>query len=278
MHTLLKLLGGLVAGYAAVLLLAWRFQDRLAFPAPRLSLPEPSAHGLADGRRVAVTTSDGITLRGWYLPPAPPPTAAPSAPGLLWFGGNAETVAGVAPVLRALRPRGVALLALDYRGYGASEGRPSEPGIYRDAEAAWEFLAAQPEIDARRIAVYGRSLGTAPALHLATARDIRAVVLEAPFTSARAMARHHYPLLPAAILRLRLDNLTRARALRAPLLVVHGSDDVVVPVAMGRAVAAAGSARELVVVAGAGHNDLFATAGGAYRDRVLAFLEATLHD
>lgn len=278
MATLLKLLLGAGVGYAVLLLLAWRFQDRLAFPAPRTALPEPAARGLAGGRRVAVATSDGITLRGWYLPPAPPPVAPQRAPGLLWFGGNAETVAGVAPLLSSLRPPGVGLLALDYRGYGTSDGTPSEAGLYRDADAAWAFLAAQPDIDPTRIAVFGRSLGTAPALHLATSREVRAVVLEAPFTTARAMARHHYPFFPSGIVRLRLDNLERARALRAPLLVVHGSADGVVPVTMGRAVAEAGSAREFSVVEGAGHNDLFFVGGTAYRDRILAFLEATLRD
>lgn len=274
MSGVLKLLIGAAMGYAALLVLAWRFQDRLAFPAPRGALPDPVARGFPAGRRVAVTTTDGVVLRGWYLPP-PRPTGTRQA-AVLWFGGNAETVADLAPMLRALRPPDAAVLMLDYRGYGASDGSPTEAGLYRDAEAAWAFLAAQPDIDPARIGIYGRSLGTAPALYLATSRPVRALVLEAPFTSARAMARRHYPFLPPAILRLRLDNLARARTLRTPLLVVHGSADAVVPAAMGRAVAEAGSARELVVVEGAGHNDLFDRAGTAYRDRIRDFLATTL--
>jgi dipeptidyl aminopeptidase/acylaminoacyl peptidase len=270
MVILLKLVVGVVLAYGAVVALAWAFQDRIAFPAPRQYLPDPTQRGLPDARLVAVETSDGVTLRGWYLPPRPAPQA--TAPGLLWFPGNAETVASLAPLIRELRPPGIGMLILDYRGYGESSGTASEAGLYRDAEAGWAFLASQPGIDRSRIAVYGRSLGTVAALHVATVRQVRVVVLHAPFTSARDLARRHYWYLPRAILRLRLDNLERARRLRAPLLVIHGTADGIVPFAMGRAIAEAGHARELVAVTGAGHNDLHEVAGDQYREKVHAFL------
>ena len=205
-----------------------------------------------------------------YLPPRPAPSQP--APGLVWFPGNAETVASLAPVVRELRPPGVGVLILDYRGYGESSGTPSEAGLYRDAEAAWGYLASRPDIDRARIAVYGRSLGTVAALDVAVTRRVRAVVLDAPFTSARDLARLHYWYLPRSLLRLDLDNLERARRLRAPLLVFHGTVDAVVPIAMGRAVAAAGHAREFVAVAGAGHNDLHEVAGDRYTGTFLRFL------
>jgi fermentation-respiration switch protein FrsA (DUF1100 family) len=271
---LLKLLAGALIAYGAVLVLAWAFQERIAFPALRRFLPDPVPLGLADARVVEIGTGDGVTLRGWYLPPRPAP--ALTAPGLLWFPGNAETVASLAPLIRELRPPGVGMLILDYRGYGESGGKVTEAALYRDAEAAWGYLASQPQIDRARIAVYGRSVGTAPALHVAVTRATRAVVLHAPFTSARELARVHYWYLPRALLRLELDNLDRARRLRAPLLVFHGTADGIVPFAMGRAVAEAGHARELVAVAGAGHNDLHDVAGDRYRDKLHAFLGAAL--
>ena len=274
--TVLKLAAGALAGYGLVVLLAWRFQERLAFPAPRGPLPEPARHGLSGGRRVTAVTSDGVTLRGWYVPPHPPPAAGARAPGLLWFTGNAETVGALAPVLRELRPPGVGVVVLDYRGYGTSDGRPTEAGIYRDAEAAWDLLLSQPEIDPARVAVYGRSLGSAPALHLAATKPVRAVVLDWPFTTAREVARVHYRFVPAFVLRLELDNLRRARSVTAPLLVLHGTADAIIPFRMGRAVAEAGSARELVAVEGAGHNDVYYAAGQRYRDKVHGFLAATL--
>jgi fermentation-respiration switch protein FrsA (DUF1100 family) len=256
MILLLKLLAGGLVAYSVVVLLAWYFQERIAFPAPRQFLPDPAQRGLADARLVEVETSDGVKLRGWYVPPRPAPPA--TAPGLVWFPGNAETVASLAPLIRELRPPGVGMLILDYRGYGESSGKPTEAGSIGTPRRVG-FLAAQPEIDRSRIAVYGRSLGAALALHVAVTRRVRAVVLHAPFTSARELADRHYWYLPRRILRLELDNLDRARRLRAPLLVIHGTADGIVPFAMGQAVAEAGHAARSG--AGAGHNDLHEVAG-----------------
>ena len=225
---------------------------------------------------VEVTTEDGITLRGWYLPPDPPPGRGSRAPGLIWFYGNFETIGGIAPILREFRPPGIGMLVLDYRGYGRSEGSPTERGVYRDAAAAWDFLTARPEIDTTRIALYGRSIGSAVALYLATERTVRAVVLESAFTSGKAMAEEHYAPLPSVLVQLELDNLERARQLTVPLLVFHGSDDRIAPIEMGRAVAEAGGAEEFFVLQGAGHNDTYTVGGTPYRDRLHAFLREHL--
>lgn len=267
--TLLRVAVGLLIVYGLIVILAWRYQERLAFPAPRQMLPAPAARGL-EGERVAVTTSDGVKLYGWYLPPVD--TAAGGAPGLLWFYGNMETVAGLAPMLDTLKPAEFGLLILDYRGYGESEGEPTEAGLYHDGEAAWGWLAARPEIDSTRIAVFGRSLGSAVGLHLATRHEVAAVVLDSPFASAAAMAREHYWFLPRFLIRLSMDNVARARALDAPLLVFHGTEDRVAPIAMGRAVAEAGKAREFVVLEGAGHNETLEAGGTRYRETMHAFL------
>lgn len=269
----LKAAGVLAAGYLLLVVLAWRYQDRLAMPAPRMRLPPPTAEGVPAGERVSLRTADGVTLHGWFLPPdagAPRP-----APGLLWFYGNMETVTALAPVLEAWRPAEVGLLAVDYRGYGESEGHATEAGLYLDGEAAWAHLAARPEIDGARIAVYGRSLGSAVALHVALAHPVRAVVLDSPFSSARDMAREHYWFLPRGLLRLRFPNVERAARLEVPLLVVHGGDDRIAPVTMGRAVAAAGRGR-LVELPGAGHNGTYDLGGTAYRDTMAAFLREAL--
>jgi hypothetical protein len=261
--------------YGILVLLAWGFQEQIAFPAPRGPLPHPRERGIPDGERVSLVTADGVTLHGWYLPPVPRPAAGGQAAALLWFYGNAETVSDVAPLVRDLRPLGIAVLIVDYRGYGESAGRASERGLYLDADAAWEFLATRPDLAAHRIGVYGRSLGSAPALHLATTHAVRAVVLEAPFTSARAMAREHYRIIPPFLLRITMDNLHRARQLDAPLLVIHGTADRVVPFAMGRAIAAAGRGT-LVAVDGADHNETYYAAAPRYRDEFRSFLAAHL--
>lgn len=275
MAILLKVVLVAAVAYGALVLLAWGFQEQIAFPAPRGPLPAPRDRGIPDGERVTVVASDGARLHGWYLPPAPRLAPGAQAPGLLWFYGNAETVADIAPLVRDLRPPGTAVLILDYRGYGESAGRATERGLYLDAAAAWAFLAARPEVAAHRIAVFGRSLGSAPALHLATTQPVGAVVLEAPFTSARAMAQAHYRIIPPFVLRLSMDNLARARRLAVPLLVIHGTADGVVPFAMGRAIAEAGRGT-LVAIDGADHNETFYASRSRYRDEMHGFLAAHL--
>jgi len=272
----LKVLVGLLVVYALIVLLAWRFQERLAFPGPNAPVPDPETLGVTGAERVTVTTADGVRLAGWYLHPQPGPAGGARAPGLVWFYGNMETVADLAPILSALRPPGVGVLVLDYRGYGGSEGAATEDGLYRDADAARTFLTSRPEIDSTRLAVYGRSLGSAVALYLATTYPVRAVVLESPFTSAREMVDEHYAIIPPTLLHLRLNNLERARALQAPLLVIHGAEDGIAPLEMGRAVAEAGGAEELFVIDGAGHNDTYAAAGARYREVMHGFLERHL--
>ena len=272
MAGVLKVLAVLALGYAALVLLAWRFQERIAFPAPRGPLPNPADRGLPDGERVRVSTSDGVELAGWFLPPAQPLAPGARAPALIWLYGNAETMGDLAPIVRDLRPPATALLILDYRGYGVSGGQPTEAGLYRDALAAWEFLLRRPDVDPDRIAVYGRSLGSVPALYLATERPVCAVVLDSPFTSAREMARRHYRLIPPFVLRLSMDNLERARRLDAPLLVLAGTADGIVPFDMGRRIAEA-AAGEMVAIEGAGHNDLYAAAGARYRFELHRFLD-----
>lgn len=264
-----------LAGYLVLLGLAWLFQERLAFPAPRSPLPEPGRAGLPDARTIHLLMRDETPLVGWYLPPGAQPEAR-CCPGLLWFYGNAETIGTIWPVLRDFRPPATALLVVDYPGYGASGGRTTEAGLYAAAELAYEALASRPEVDRRRIFVYGRSLGSALATHLAAHHDVAGLVLESPFTSARELSRRHYPFLPAALLHVRLDNLDAMRHVRCPVLVVHGTADRLVPAAMGRRVAAAAAGpSELLLIDGADHNDSYARGGRAYRDRLWEFIGRT---
>jgi len=264
---------GVLAGYLLLTGLLWLIQHRLAFPAPRAPLPDPTRAGLPDAEVLSLTLGDGTLLAGWYLPPR---TQAPSFPALLWLYGNSETIALIAPVLREFRPPDAAVLVVDYPGYGASEGRASEPGLYEAAERAYDAIVTRPGIDPSRVFIYGRSLGSAVASHLATTRPPAGLVLESPFTSARDMARRHYPLFPAALLRVRLDTLAVMPRIRCPVLVFHGTADRLVPTHMGRRVAAAAPGPvELVLIEGAGHNDAYAMGGRQYRDKLWAFLQGT---
>ncbi|MGH7698915.1 MAG: alpha/beta hydrolase, partial [Gemmatimonadales bacterium] len=220
---------GLALGYLVLLLLAWLFQERLAFPAPRAPVPHPKDVGI-DGERIELVTSSGTKLVGWFLPPRP----ADSGPSVLWFYGNGENIGTIWPVVREFQPPGIAVLVVDYPGYGASGGRTTERGIYEAADAAYAYLLNRPDVARDRIFVYGRSLGTVAAIYTAATHPTAGLVLESPFTSAREMSRQHYGLFPRFILRLELDNLARIAQVHCPVLVFHGAEDVLVPPDMGR--------------------------------------------
>ncbi|HEY6854289.1 MAG TPA: alpha/beta hydrolase, partial [Gemmatimonadales bacterium] len=181
--------------YLLIVLLAWAFQERLAFPAPRAGVPDPGAAGLDRGERIALTLDDGTRLAGWCVPPAVRPPGG-RALGLIWCYGNGENIATIAPVLRDLAPPQAVLLVLDYPGYGGSGGRATEAGLYATAEAAYRTLAARPDVDAARLYVYGRSIGSAAAVRLAGRHAAAGLILDSPFTSAWDMSRVHYAIMP----------------------------------------------------------------------------------
>jgi uncharacterized protein len=274
---LVRIAVGLLLAYVALLILAWLFQERLAFPAPRAPVPDPTRVGVANGEQIELVMGDGTKLAGWYMAPVPVGTqhAAPlhPSPALLWFYGNGENIATIWPIVREFQPPNAALLVVDYPGYGGSGGRATEAGMYGAADAAYAALAARPEVDPHRIYVYGRSLGTAAATYTATHHPVAGLILESPFTNAGDMARHAYRIFPSFIVRLSLDNLGRIKQVRCPVLLFHGTGDRLVPLEMGMQVAAAAAGPvELVLLQGSGHNESYAVGGNQYRDKVWGFV------
>src|SRR2546426_2068375 len=264
---LVRILLGLLLGYAVLVLLAWVFQERIAFPAPRAPVPDPRQVGAANGERIELVLRDGTKLAGWYLAPRSPTTGRPPWPALLWFYGNGENIASIGGIVRDFQPPGAALLVVDYPGYGGSGGRATEAGMYEAADSAYAAVARRPDVDRARIYAYGRSLGSAVASHVAARHEVAGLVLESPFTNALDIAREHYALFPRFIVRLRLDNLANLRLVRCPVLVFHGTADRLAPLAMGRRVAAAGGGggpAELVLIQGARPKDTYDLGGGAY--------------
>jgi len=256
--------------WAGSSLLLFAARSRLMFPLRGGGTGEPARAGIPDGRRVFIETSDGERLAAWYLPPRDP---GGRSGAVLWLHGNAETVEGLGPILRGFRPPAAAMLAVEFRGYGGSSGSPTAAGVLRDAEAAFDWLAARPEVDAARIVVYGRSIGAGPAAHVASVRPAAGLILESAFTSVRAMVRRHYPWVPSALAPQAFDNLAALGRVGAPILLIHGDRDEIVPPAMGRALAArAGARAELWVIGGAGHNETYDVGGEAYVRRFLDFV------
>ncbi len=178
--------------------------------------------------------------------------------------------------MREFQPPGTAVLVLDYPGYGGSGGRATEGALYAAADAAYAALTARPDVDPRRIYVYGRSLGSAVATYTAAHHPVAGLILESPFTNAAAMAKYHYGLLPRFLLRLSLDNVANVRRVSCPILLFHGDADRLVPTAMGMAVAAAAAGPvEVVLIHGAGHNDTYDVGGRSYRDKMWRFIGRT---
>jgi fermentation-respiration switch protein FrsA (DUF1100 family) len=269
----LRVIVGLGLAYMVVLLLAWLFQERIAFPAPRARLPDPKRVGVVNGEKVELVSGDGTRLVGWYLNPRVAGQPPAASRGLLWFYGNGETVAAIWPIVREFQPPGTAVLVLDYPGYGDSGGRATEAGLYAAADAAYGALSRRPGVDPRRMYVYGRSLGSAVASYTAAHHPAAGLILESPLTNAAEMARYHYRLLPRFLLRLSLDNVAHVKRVNCPILLFHGDADRLVPTAMGRAVAAAaGGPVEVVLIHGAGHNDTYDIGGRAYRDKLWEFV------
>jgi len=240
--------------FFAVFVLA---QNRLLyFPTRRLAAT-PEAQGL-DADDLAIVTEDGVRLHGWRIRGA-------GTRALLVFHGNAGNIADRLERAAALHHRfGLDVFLVDYRGYGLSEGTPSEEGLYRDARAVYR-RAVSDGFRPEQIVIFGESLGAAVAVDLASRWPCAGLVLEAPFLSIPAMARVHYPFVPASLVRSRFDNLSKIADVAAPkLILVPELDDVVPPIQGRRLFEAAPGVRELVVVPGAHHSDAYVVGGEPY--------------
>lgn len=235
----------------------------LYFPS-RTIIETPEQAGL-DYRDLEVETDDGERLHGWWIG-----TQTASLGHLLLCHGNAGNVGDRVLHAALLTAIGFDVLLFDYRGYGRSSGRPTEEGIYRDARAALSCLVEQPAVDPARVFYLGESLGGAVALDLALERPPAGLVLLSAFSGVRELGRLHYPFVPTALVPDAYPTLRRIHELHAPLLVLHGDRDDIVPLSQGTALfeAAPGPTR-MHVFPGLGHNDLVTLAGAEFA-RVIA--------
>ena len=251
-----------IVAMTAVIAAAWFFQDRLIYlPYGMAGTPDEAA--LAGAEEVQFLTEDGLELSAWYVPPASEATGT----AVLVLPGNAGNRSFRAPLARALADHGLAVLLVDYRGYAGNPGQPSEAGLIADAKAAHAYLSKRDGVE--RIVVFGESLGAALAVSLARDTAVHGVVLRSPFTSLADVGRVQYPFLPVRLLlRDRFDVLETVRDVQAPVVVVAGEADRIIPPEQSRAVAEAAAA-ELIMVPSAGHNDEALLDGDAVVDAVL---------
>jgi hypothetical protein len=261
----LEILAVVVAGYLGALVGLSLNQSTFVYH-PNLERVSPSAMGLTQFQAVEIRTPDGERIVGWWAPPA-------HANGgvILYLHGKGGHLADRASRFRDLSQEGFGLLGVDWRGYGGSTGKPSEAGLNTDALAAYDWIHAQAP--GAKIVVFGESLGTGPAVTLATHRPVAGVVLDSAYASILRLANWRLPVFPNSFfLKDRYASEDRIAHIHAPLLMVHCDEDGTIPIAEARRLfAAAAQPKELLVLHGCGHVQ---TWGAPFRSRLSARLHA----
>jgi fermentation-respiration switch protein FrsA (DUF1100 family) len=247
--TLKWLLLLLVLGYVALVALLYVGQRALEY-FPERARTRPAAAGLAQAEEAILQTGDGERVIVWHLRPRG------EKPVVVYFHGNGGSLAWRVGRLRALTADGTGLVALSYRGYGGSTGTPTEPGLIADGLAAYAFAAER--YGAARLALWGESLGSGVAVALAAEKPVACLVLESPFTSVTDIAARLYWFLPVRwLIKDPFRSDLRIGKITAPVLIVHGERDAVVPIALGeRLYALINAPKRFVRFAEGGHNDL----------------------
>jgi fermentation-respiration switch protein FrsA (DUF1100 family) len=260
----------LAVGYLVALIALRLFESHLVF--------FPDVPGRLDGdwnppelsvEDVWLNTSDGVKLHAWWIP------AKNAHFTFLAFHGNAANIANRADIYRFLAATPANVLAVEYRGYGKSEGSPSEAGVYRDAQAGYQYLVTQRGIPPEQIISYGQSLGTAAATDLASQKDVAGLILEAPFPSASVVARQSFWFLPGVSLLTygQFDTGKKIQQVKAPVMIVHCTEDPVIPFTMGQAVyQAARSPKTFVEINAQCHEEASIYSPARYRRALTAFL------
>lgn len=261
------ILGVVLAGTLQIWVL-WA-QKRMSFwPNPeRQSLGGAQAMGF---REVEIRTTDNLLLVGWWRPPDP------NRPVVLFLGGNAGTIADRAIFLETLAANGCGVLGVNYRGYGGSQGSPSEKGLYLDGLSSYDFICREQAIAPQRLIVYGQSIGGTVAAQIARRREVAGLVIEASMTSAADMARQIIPYLPLWLLMTyRFDNVGTITKVTCPKLIVHGRRDETIPFSHGQALfAAAAEPKRFYPIKNAMHNDILEVGGMDYLNYLQQFIDS----
>lgn len=220
---------------------------------------------------VQVATADGVRIHGWYVP------GADAGRTILFCHGNAGNIWSRIDLVWMYHAMGYSVCVFDYRGYGKSEGTPTEEGTYRDAEAVWGWLTGARGIAPGGVVIHGESLGGAVAAWLASRTSPGALVLESTFTSLPDMAARLYPFLPARWLcRFRYSTIDYLKGVRCPVLVAHGRDDEMIPYAFGRRLYEAAGGPKVFFELKGSHNTGREESGREYEAALKAFIERAI--
>ncbi len=220
---------------------------------------------------VHFVTEDNVNLHGWFIPH----TTAKGT--VLFFHGNAGNISHRLESIEIFHKLELNVFIIDYRGYGQSEGKVTEQGTYRDAEAAWDYLIRTRGFNAKQVVIFGRSLGASIASWLASQHTPAALIVESGFTSVPSMAKRIYPFLPVSWLtNFKYDTRNYVKSIACPVLVAHSRNDDIIPFDEGREIfVAAPEAKQFLEMQG-GHNDGFMVSGLAYVEGLRSFIHGNL--
>jgi hypothetical protein len=261
-----SILLAVAAAYLAFAGYTFLYQDHLVYFPERGLIAHPRERGM-EYEDVRLTTADGETLHGWFVP------ARDARATVLYFHGNAGNISHRLDRIARFHQMGLTVFIIDYRGYGQSSGRPSEAGTYEDATAAWRYLTQTRGLPPERVIVFGRSLGAAVGAWLATQTTPRALILESAFTSAPDLGAEVYPWLPVRLLsRIQYPVRDYLKGIHCPVLIVHSRADEIIPFHHGQQLfAAAHPPKEFLEIEG-GHNEGFLVSGPGYVNGLEAFI------
>lgn len=268
---MLKILFIVIAAYLALVGITYLTQASLLYlpgVPGRQHDATPEAIGL-QYEDVWLDTSDGVRVHSWFVP-------GPSSRTVLYFHGNAGNISHRLHTIRQFHDLGLAVLIVDYRGYGQSGGKPSEHGLHLDANAAWQYLVGKRGLAPDDIVLFGRSLGGSVAAWLAAQESPGALIVDSSFTSVPDIGQDVYPWLPVRLLA-RIQHSTKAHMIKAsaPVLVVHSRDDEIIPFHHGEALFAAANEPKTFLELRGGHNDAHFTSEDVYLSGLRRFLGAT---
>lgn len=250
MPPLLKYIFWPLCIYMAYCGLLFLLQRQIMFPRGMIPQPTPAAQKLPGLEKIWLKTDSG-KIESWLLPPASGSAAGPAA-AVIFGHGNGELIDFWPDDLKGFGQRGLAVLLVEYPGYGRSAGSPSQGSITQAFVAAYDALISRKDIDASRIVLFGRSLGGGAVCALSVKRPSAALILMSTFTSARSFAKRY--LAPSFLVRDPLDNLSAVEKYKEPILIMHGRHDTVIPFSHATALRKAARTGKLISYE-AGHND-----------------------
>lgn len=238
---------------------------------PYKDVPETPASLGIEFAEVNFKTDDGELLNGWFVP------AQEAKVTVLYCHGNAGNIYHRLHKVKFFYEMGVNFFIFDYRGYGKSTGRPSETGLYKDAQAAYDYLLSRSDVDKNKIVVYGKSLGGPVAADVCLHRKVCALILEGSFATVPLRAQQLYPFLPMQLLiTQRYDTLAKVKKIKIPKLIAHGREDDVISFWHGETLFnAAAQPKQFLPFAG-GHNDDVYVTSDAYKQELRKFLEENM--